>query len=78
MRELTEGQRADRRTDAGGRGPENPAKAQCCFLGFQELVSFSAFVGGIGIPTIELAGLGLFPWRLQPWPRLYCKRRLGG
>ena len=30
--------------------PENPAKAPWYFLGLQELVSFSAFMGGIGIP----------------------------
>jgi len=42
--------------------PENPAKAPWYFLGLQELVSFSAFMGGIGIPTIVLAGLGLIPF----------------
>ncbi len=42
--------------------PENPAKAPWYFLGLQELVSFSAFVGGIGIPTLVLAGLGLIPY----------------
>ena len=30
--------------------------------GLQELVSFSAFMGGIGIPTIVLLGLGLIPF----------------
>jgi quinol-cytochrome oxidoreductase complex cytochrome b subunit len=42
--------------------PENPAKAPWYFLGLQELVSYSAFMGGIGIPTIVLAGLGLIPF----------------
>jgi quinol-cytochrome oxidoreductase complex cytochrome b subunit len=42
--------------------PENPAKAPWYFLGLQELVSFSAFTGGIGIPTIVLLGLGLIPF----------------
>lgn len=42
--------------------PENPAKAPWYFLGLQELVSFSAFMGGIGIPVIVLVGLGLIPY----------------
>ncbi len=42
--------------------PENPAKAPWYFLGLQELVSYSAFMGGIGIPTIVLFGLGLIPF----------------
>jgi quinol-cytochrome oxidoreductase complex cytochrome b subunit len=42
--------------------PENPAKAPWYFLGLQELVSYSAFMGGIGIPTIVLLGLGLIPY----------------
>lgn len=42
--------------------PENPAKAPWYFLGLQELVSFSAFMGGIGIPAIVLLGLGLIPY----------------
>jgi len=42
--------------------PENPAKAPWYFLGLQELVAFSAFMGGIGIPTIVLLGLGLIPY----------------
>ena len=29
--------------------PENPAKAPWYFLGLQELVAFSAFMGGIGL-----------------------------
>jgi len=42
--------------------PENPAKAPWYFLGLQELVSYSAFMGGIGIPTIALTGLILIPY----------------
>ncbi len=42
--------------------PENPAKAPWYFLGLQELISFSAFMGGIGIPSIVLIGLGLIPY----------------
>ena len=42
--------------------PENPAKAPWYFLGLQELVAFSAFMGGIGIPGIVLVGLGLIPY----------------
>jgi quinol-cytochrome oxidoreductase complex cytochrome b subunit len=42
--------------------PENPAKAPWYFLGVQELVSFSAFMGGLGIPAIVLIGLGLIPY----------------
>ena len=42
--------------------PENPAKAPWYFLGLQELVSFSAFMGGIGVPAIVLLGLGLIPY----------------
>ncbi len=42
--------------------PENPAKAPWYFLGLQELVAHSAFMGGIGIPTVVLAGLGLIPF----------------
>ncbi len=42
--------------------PENPAKAPWYFLGLQELVSYSAFMGGVGIPTIVVLGLMLFPY----------------
>jgi quinol-cytochrome oxidoreductase complex cytochrome b subunit len=42
--------------------PENPAKAPWYFLGVQELVSYSAFMGGIGIPLICLIGLALIPY----------------
>jgi len=42
--------------------PENPAKAPWYFLGLQELVSYSAFMGGIGIPATVLVGLALIPF----------------
>jgi quinol-cytochrome oxidoreductase complex cytochrome b subunit len=42
--------------------PENPAKAPWYFLGLQEIVSFSAFMGGIGIPMLCWIGLGLIPF----------------
>ncbi len=42
--------------------PENPAKAPWYFLGLQEIVSFSAFTGGIGIPMLCVIGLGLIPF----------------
>jgi hypothetical protein len=42
--------------------PENPAKAPWYFLGLQELVAFSAFMGGIGIPSLVVIGLGLIPY----------------
>lgn len=54
--------------------PENPAKAPWYFLGLQELVAFSAFMGGIGIPTIVLIGLGLIPYldREQTGTGVWC------
>jgi len=42
--------------------PKNPAKAPWYFLGLQELVSYSAFMGGVGIPTIVVLGLILVPY----------------
>jgi len=42
--------------------PENPAKAPWYFLGLQELVSYSAFMGGVGIPGLALLGLALIPY----------------
>ena len=49
--------------------PENPAKAPWYFLGIQELVSYSAFFGGLAIPVIVLFGLALIP---------FLDRRAGG
>ncbi len=42
--------------------PENPAKAPWYFLGLQELVSYSAFVGGVVIPAVVVIGLSLIPY----------------
>lgn len=42
--------------------PENPAKAPWYFLALQELVSYSAFGGGIIIPGIVMVGLFLIPY----------------
>jgi quinol-cytochrome oxidoreductase complex cytochrome b subunit len=42
--------------------PENPAKAPWYFLGLQELVSYSAFAGGLLIPVIVVVGLALIPF----------------
>ncbi len=42
--------------------PENPAKAPWYFLGVQELVGYSAFMGGVALPGIAVAGLALIPF----------------
>jgi menaquinol-cytochrome c reductase cytochrome b/c subunit len=42
--------------------PPNPAKAPWYFLGLQELVSYSALIGGVGIPTLIVIGLMLVPY----------------
>ncbi len=42
--------------------PENPAKAPWYFLGLQELLSYSAFMGGVGLPGIAILGLVLIPY----------------
>ncbi len=42
--------------------PENPAKAPWYFLGLQELVSYSAFIGGIVAPAVTVIGLMLIPF----------------
>jgi quinol-cytochrome oxidoreductase complex cytochrome b subunit len=42
--------------------PENPAKAPWYFLGIQELVSFSAFMGGVFLPGLVFLGLALIPF----------------
>jgi quinol-cytochrome oxidoreductase complex cytochrome b subunit len=42
--------------------PENPAKAPWYFLGLQEMVSYSAFVGGMVVPTLVILGLCLVPY----------------
>jgi quinol-cytochrome oxidoreductase complex cytochrome b subunit len=42
--------------------PENPAKAPWYFLGLQEMVSYSAFMGGLVIPLVVVLGLALIPY----------------
>ena len=42
--------------------PPNPSKAPWYFLGLQEMVSYSAFWGGVGIPTLMVLGLLLLPY----------------
>ena len=42
--------------------PPNPAKAPWYFLGLQEMVSYSAFWGGVGVPAIEVLILFLVPY----------------
>jgi len=42
--------------------PENPAKAPWYFLGLQELVSYSALVGGMIVPGVAVVGLSLIPY----------------
>lgn len=43
--------------------PENPAKSPWYFLGIQELVSYSAFAGGLLIPVIYLVFLFSIPYK---------------
>ena len=43
--------------------PENPAKAPWYFLGIQELVSYSAFTGGMVVPVLYLIFLFSIPYR---------------
>jgi quinol-cytochrome oxidoreductase complex cytochrome b subunit len=42
--------------------PPNPAKAPWYFLGLQEMVSYSAFWGGVGVPTVFVLLLLLTPY----------------
>lgn len=42
--------------------PENPAKAPWYFLGLQELVSYSGFMGGVVLPGLVVFGLLLIPF----------------
>jgi len=42
--------------------PPNPAKAPWYFLGLQEMVSYSAFWGGVGVPTIFVLLLLAVPY----------------
>ena len=43
--------------------PENPAKAPWYFLGIQELVSYSAFAGGLLVPVLYLVFLFSIPYK---------------
>ncbi|MBI2837761.1 MAG: cytochrome b N-terminal domain-containing protein [Acidobacteria bacterium] len=59
--------------------PPNPAKAPWYFLGLQEMVSYSAFWGGVGIPTLEVLLLLLIPYldrRTEGVGRWFAKERL--
>jgi quinol-cytochrome oxidoreductase complex cytochrome b subunit len=42
--------------------PPNPAKAPWYFLGLQEMVSYSAFWGGVGIPSVMVGLLLVVPY----------------
>ena len=42
--------------------PENPAKSPWYLLGIQEIVSYSAFMGGFVIPLLFLSFLFYIPW----------------
>lgn len=42
--------------------PPNPAKAPWYFLGLQELVSYSAFIGGVLVPGLIVVVLMLVPF----------------
>jgi quinol-cytochrome oxidoreductase complex cytochrome b subunit len=42
--------------------PPNPAKAPWYFLGLQELVSYSAIVGGVVVPGLIVVVLALIPF----------------
>jgi quinol-cytochrome oxidoreductase complex cytochrome b subunit len=42
--------------------PPNPAKAPWYFLGLQELVSYSAFWGGVVVPALIVTALALLPY----------------
>lgn len=50
------------REEANPAYPENPAKSPWYFLGIQELVSYSAFAGGVIIPLLFLAFLISIPY----------------
>lgn len=42
--------------------PPNPSKAPWYFLGLQEMVSYDAFWGGVGIPALMVLGLMMIPY----------------
>ena len=47
---------------ANPAAPDNPAKAPWYFLGVQELVSYSAFAGGVLVPLLLALALAAVPW----------------
>lgn len=50
------------KTIANPNFPENPAKSPWYLLGIQEIVSYSAFIGGFIIPLLFIAFLFYIPW----------------
>lgn len=59
--------------------PPNPAKAPWYFLGLQEQVSYSAFWGGVGIPTFEVLLLLIVPYidrKIAGVGRWFARERL--
>lgn len=47
---------------ANPNNPPNPAKAPWYFLGLQEMVSYSAFVGGVVVPGLIVGALIVIPY----------------
>ncbi|MFT4551433.1 MAG: quinol-cytochrome oxidoreductase complex cytochrome b subunit [Chlamydiales bacterium] len=47
---------------ANATKPPNPSKAPWYFLGLQEMVAYSAFWGGVGIPGLIVVGLMVVPY----------------
>lgn len=47
---------------ANATKPPNPSKAPWYFLGLQEMVAYSAFWGGVGIPGLMVVGLMVIPY----------------
>ncbi len=62
---------------ANPTSPPNPSKAPWYFLGLQEMVSYSAFWGGVGVPTIFVVLLLLLPYldRKQAGVGVWFSRR---
>jgi quinol-cytochrome oxidoreductase complex cytochrome b subunit len=59
--------------------PPNPAKAPWYFLGLQEMVSYSAFWGGVGIPGLEVLLLLILPYidrKVKGVGEWFSRRRL--
>lgn len=59
--------------------PPNPAKAPWYFVGFQEMVSHSAFLGGVAAPALIAFFLLLAPWLggRGPAGRWFARERRG-